>query len=443
MEQTVAASGGNSEGGALTTRDGQTLSAARAVDANDVGLDFSFCIPKQACLKVVNLLINFHKKHPKQLALADQKLKTDVHNIMKQYGAQWSDVKRTVNKFTSYQQYENTDKLAKDKAQMAVYWKQLHAPVPEITVDDIIKKENLPQSGVRNLFGVKVGYFEKVQEHNLSRVEQETADLEDLEAKLKAMLVEEVAASDKAEPAGEPEPEAEPETPNTSTTPLTVSDLKAIEKQREKLAKDRHAIQRAMSKGKARKERETQIFERVQKAGDSSESKLLTFLLQQGITRDMMETEQEQKQRPLHLRNKRTPDILFRSPVTIQGKRVHWIDSKNVFILPGACPSYEIRKLKRQMNAYVKMFGPGMIVWKGLHFSTLAGELPENILHACLPLGWKSRPVPPDYTCKACGKKGHFIKHCLVVGKEAKERKKKKMKKKKKVQVSEGGWTSA
>lgn len=55
----------------------------------------------------------------------------------------------------------------------------------------------------------------------------------------------------------------------------------------------------------------------------------------------------------------KTPDTLFIEPLTIEGKKVHWIESKANF-----GDEVEInRNLKKQLLPYLELFGPGMVVY--------------------------------------------------------------------------------
>lgn len=60
--------------------------------------------------------------------------------------------------------------------------------------------------------------------------------------------------------------------------------------------------------------------------------------------------------------HRRTPDFLLENPTTLNGKPIHWVESKASF----GDPKEVERDFKRQISDYVKFFGPGALVyWYG------------------------------------------------------------------------------
>jgi hypothetical protein len=64
-----------------------------------------------------------------------------------------------------------------------------------------------------------------------------------------------------------------------------------------------------------------------------------------------------------HIRN--TPDILFADPVRIQGhdSKILWIDAKLAMFDPAFTREESMERLLKQMQRYVKAYGPGLMVW--------------------------------------------------------------------------------
>jgi hypothetical protein len=60
-----------------------------------------------------------------------------------------------------------------------------------------------------------------------------------------------------------------------------------------------------------------------------------------------------------------TPDILFSDPVHIQGhdSKILWIDAKLAMFDPAFTRQESMEKLLKQMERYVKAYGPGLMVW--------------------------------------------------------------------------------
>ena len=65
-----------------------------------------------------------------------------------------------------------------------------------------------------------------------------------------------------------------------------------------------------------------------------------------------------------------TPDILLKVPIQLckGGSAIHWIDAKKHFVDPALSPDEDINSICKQMNKYVKNYGPGLIIW-GKDFS--------------------------------------------------------------------------
>lgn len=61
----------------------------------------------------------------------------------------------------------------------------------------------------------------------------------------------------------------------------------------------------------------------------------------------------------------KTPDVLLRLPISIDGKVVRWIDSKAMY---GDYKSHT-REHKSQLDGYLNRFGPGLFVcWEFVFF---------------------------------------------------------------------------
>ncbi|MBI1974039.1 TPD domain-containing protein [Candidatus Micrarchaeota archaeon] len=90
--------------------------------------------------------------------------------------------------------------------------------------------------------------------------------------------------------------------------------------------------------------------------GKDAELKLSEFVKRLGV--EYM-TEYENKAVKHH---QRTPDFLLKKPVMVEGMKVHWVESKASF----GSPEEMKRDYRRQLEPYVKHFGPGIVVyWYG------------------------------------------------------------------------------
>ena len=56
-----------------------------------------------------------------------------------------------------------------------------------------------------------------------------------------------------------------------------------------------------------------------------------------------------------------TPDFLILSELYINDSRVHWIDAKNYY---GAYNNFVVKKIKKQTEKYVNLYGSGCIIFK-------------------------------------------------------------------------------
>lgn len=137
------------------------------------------------------------------------------------------------------------------------------------------------------------------------------------------------------------------------------------------------------------------VNDSVANAGDSGEELILSVLLEKcGVKRDDFWTEAELKaQNAAALKEGRerpylkTPDFLFKKTVSINGRCVRWIDSKNNLIVPGVTIPPQITKYKRQINAYVDSFGPGMVLWHFCFFQSTQKlySKPEMVFELSVP----------------------------------------------------------
>lgn len=93
--------------------------------------------------------------------------------------------------------------------------------------------------------------------------------------------------------------------------------------------------------------------------------------LQEWLERHHIEYRTEDDLRGLY---PKTPDCLLAKPLTINGTKVHWIESKASF-----GDEVELRKnLRRQLKPYTELFGQGAVVY---WFGFLEGiEQPEGVL---------------------------------------------------------------
>ncbi len=69
----------------------------------------------------------------------------------------------------------------------------------------------------------------------------------------------------------------------------------------------------------------------------------------------------------------KTPDCLFDKPVIIDGKVIHWIESKATF---GDNAEFRFNA-RKQLVPYTELFGPGMVVYWFGHLDDL--EMPEGV----------------------------------------------------------------
>ena len=75
----------------------------------------------------------------------------------------------------------------------------------------------------------------------------------------------------------------------------------------------------------------------------------------------------------------KTPDVLFMSPIVINGRKVSWIESKANF-----GDIVEIRRnLRKQLIPYVKLFGEGIVVYWFGHVSDIQPPEGITLVDAC------------------------------------------------------------
>ena len=61
-----------------------------------------------------------------------------------------------------------------------------------------------------------------------------------------------------------------------------------------------------------------------------------------------------------------TPDFLFLKPLLLPTiGPVYWIDSKATCVTSNIALSCMTERLERQFSRYVKLFGPGLVIWRG------------------------------------------------------------------------------
>lgn len=96
-------------------------------------------------------------------------------------------------------------------------------------------------------------------------------------------------------------------------------------------------------------------YEVQRKRGVWGEEKLKVWLDERGI-----EYEREEDLRSL---GGKTPDFLLKEPIYFRGEKIVWIESKASF-----GDQREVRKnLSKQLESYLEIFGPGMVVyWFGI-----------------------------------------------------------------------------
>ena len=88
-----------------------------------------------------------------------------------------------------------------------------------------------------------------------------------------------------------------------------------------------------------------------------------------------------QKYGSKYVNAKITPDILLRDPIQLSpgGQHIHWIDAKKHFVDPGLSPEPFIEQFCRQIETYVRAYGPGLVVW-GKNFSEEWNEATEGVV---------------------------------------------------------------
>lgn len=103
--------------------------------------------------------------------------------------------------------------------------------------------------------------------------------------------------------------------------------------------------------------------------GDAGEDKLASKLHEAGVLDDAFVLEAVQRDIQTTLFGKMafgTPDILFRTGFVVNGtSEVHWIDSKGSCLLPGFAFASQVKRIRRQLEKYVELFGPGLVIWQG------------------------------------------------------------------------------
>jgi len=113
--------------------------------------------------------------------------------------------------------------------------------------------------------------------------------------------------------------------------------------------------------------------------GLRGETRLESTLLAAGICREEYLTEDELREAQMQQFGRivyATPDVLFRQGHLVNGSSVvHWIDSKGSCLLPGLCFGSQLQKLKRQLEHFVELFGPGLVVWQGGFAAVTVGDL--------------------------------------------------------------------
>ena len=101
----------------------------------------------------------------------------------------------------------------------------------------------------------------------------------------------------------------------------------------------------------------------------------------QYITEDQIRGRGGQKYGSKYVNAKITPDILLRDPIQLSpgGQHIHWIDAKKHFVDPGLSPEPFIEQFCRQIETYVRAYGPGLVVW-GKNFSEEWNEATEGVV---------------------------------------------------------------
>jgi hypothetical protein len=99
----------------------------------------------------------------------------------------------------------------------------------------------------------------------------------------------------------------------------------------------------------------------------------------------------------------KTPDVLFMKPMSIDGKRVSWIESKANF---GDIQEIK-RNLKKQLLPYVKLFGDGIVVYWFGYVSDI--EPPEGV--TLVDAGFFKETGPPKVVHEARPERKHGEAH--------------------------------
>ena len=94
------------------------------------------------------------------------------------------------------------------------------------------------------------------------------------------------------------------------------------------------------------------------RVGALLDEEIIRDLSDAGVRRNTYRTEGEQTD------SSATPDILLNEEITIQGRRVRWIECKNKLLIPGLSSGREVTSYDKQIKKYVENFGPGAVLWK-------------------------------------------------------------------------------
>eukprot|EP00750_Incisomonas_marina_P004987 INCI13542.1.p1 GENE.INCI13542.1~~INCI13542.1.p1 ORF type:complete len:645 (+),score=104.35 INCI13542.1:123-1937(+) len=129
------------------------------------------------------------------------------------------------------------------------------------------------------------------------------------------------------------------------------------------------------------------------KGGAHAEKVVVRKLMEAGVPRQSFRTEADLTMENAEARgrhkttpHKRTPDVLFKEPVVINGHRCTWLDSKNTLLAPNLGRASTLRAFQSQINDYCTLFGPGAVVWHRRYLETVNDLLAKPTMVAHLVL---------------------------------------------------------
>jgi len=118
--------------------------------------------------------------------------------------------------------------------------------------------------------------------------------------------------------------------------------------------------------------------------GRWGESKLGAWLKERGL--------EYRTEKDLRAEYDKTPDVLLRKPIEMNGSKKYWIESKATFGDP-----YEIKRhIKKQLDPYTDLFGDGMVVYWFGFVDDVDLPMPEGVSVVDAHF-FETPPVPYEY----------------------------------------------